>query len=149
MNRLALTFTLALLALPAFAQQRDATPAQAAPPAWEQLGTADRKALIAPLRDRWNNAPPEKRQRMLEHAREWRTMTPEQRKAAREGMKHWSHMDREKRDEVRALYERTRGMDPEQRKALRKQWPTMTPEQRKAWIDAHPPTPAPASAKPE
>jgi len=142
-RRLSLVLALALLAPSAFAQQKPAVPA-AAPPAWEQLSTADREALVAPLRDRWNNASPEKRQRMLEHAREWRTMTPEQRKAAREGMKHWSHMDPEKRDEVRALYERTRGMDPEQRKALRKQWPTMTPEQRKAWIDAHPPTTAPA-----
>ena len=142
MNRKILTaLALACLALPAFAQQKPAAPT-AAPPAWEQLSTADREALIAPLRDRWNNADADKRQRMLEHAREWRTMTPEQRKAAREGMRHWSHMDDKKRDEVRALYERTRGMDPEQRKALRQQWPTMTPEQRKAWIDAHPPTPA-------
>ena len=141
MNRTILALALAFVALPAFAQQKNATPT-AAPPAWEQLSTADREALIAPLRDRWNNAEPEKRQRMLEHAREWRTMTPEQRKAAREGMRHWSHMDDAKRDEMRALYERTRGMDADQRKALRQQWPTMTPEQRKAWIDAHPPTPA-------
>ena len=147
MNKKILTLALACLALPAFAQQKPAMPT-AAPAAWEQLSTADREALIAPLRDRWNNADADKRQRMLEHAREWRTMTPEQRKAAREGMKHWSHMDDAKREEVRALYERTRGMDPEQRKALRKQWPSMTPEQRKAWFDAHPPATTPP-AKPE
>ena len=143
-RRLSFTLVLALLALPAFAQQRAAAPAQATPPAWEQLSTADREALIAPLRDRWNNAPPEKRERMLEHARQWRTMTPDERRTAREGMQHWSHMDSQKRDEMRALFERTRDMDPEQRKALRAQWKSMTPEQRKAWIDAHPPAPRPA-----
>lgn len=136
-RRLSITLALALLALPVFAQQKPAAPS--APPAWEQLSTADREALIAPLRDRWNNAAPEKRERMLEHARQWRTMTPDERKAAREGMQHWSHMDPEKRDELRALFERTRNMDPEQKRALRQQWKTMTPEQRKAWIDSHPP----------
>jgi len=32
-------------------------------------------------------------------------------------------------------------MTPEQRHALRDRWHAMTPEQRKAWIDANPPTP--------
>src|SRR5207342_2202281 len=81
---------LALLALPAFAQQKPAPaaappastqPAQPALPAWEQLSNADRETLVASLRDRWNSADAGKRQRMLAHAREWRTMTPEQRQA--------------------------------------------------------------------
>jgi len=37
--------------------------AQAPPPlpAWEQLTSAQRDRLIAPLQDRWNNATPEQR----------------------------------------------------------------------------------------
>ena len=142
---------LALLALPAFAQQKPAPatapPAstQPAPPAWEQLSNADRETLIAPLRDRWNSADADKRQHMLAHAREWRTMTPEQRRAAHDGMKRWSNLSPEQRDHARALFQQMRTMDPDQRRALREQWRSMTPEERKAWIDAHP---VPPNAQP-
>ena len=125
-----------LCAAPAFAQR--ATPD--AHPAWEQLSAAERDLLTAPIRERWNSNPGE-RTRMLEHARRWQAMTPEQRKRAHHGMKRWSHMDPEKRAEARALFGKMRDMSPEQRKALREQWQAMTPEQRKAWIEANPPQP--------
>ena len=126
-----------LCATPAFAQVT--TPA-ATPPAWEQLSTAERDLLTAPVRERWNGNPDE-RARMLDHARRWQAMTPEQRQRAHHGMKRWSHMDPEKRAEARALFGKMRHMSPEQRKALREQWHAMTPEQRKAWIEANPPQP--------
>jgi hypothetical protein len=147
-------FALALLALPAFAQQKPAPaaappaatqPAQPALPAWEQLSNADRETLVASLRDRWNSADAGKRQRMLAHAREWRTMTPEQRRAAHDGMERWSNLSPEQRDHARALFQQMRTMDPDQRRALREQWRSMTPEQRQAWIDAHP---VPPNAQP-
>jgi hypothetical protein len=135
-----LLLALLLLALPALGQQRTAPPATTAPApaAWDQLSTADRDALIAPLRDRWNSADAAKRQRMLTHAREWRTMTPEQRRAAHDGMRRWSHLNPEQREHARALYESMREMDPDARRALRAQWQAMTPEQKKAWLEAHP-----------
>jgi hypothetical protein len=143
MHRTLFRATLALgllFASNVFAQQpAKATAPTAALPAWEQLNTADREALIAPLRDRWNNGDAAHRQRMLEHARRWQTMTPEQRRTARKGMHKWEHLTPDQREQARALYERMRDMDPAQRRALRKQWHAMTPEQRKAWIDQHPP----------
>lgn len=131
---------LALIALPAFAQQKPA------PPAWEQLTTADREALIAPLRDRWNSADADKRQRMLDHAREWRTMTPEQRRAAHDGMRRWDNLSPEQREHAKALFEQMRTMDPDQRRALHDKWRSMSTEERKAWLDAHP---VPPNAKPQ
>lgn len=125
-----------LWATPAFAQET----ARPAHPEWEQLSTAERDLLVAPVRERWNGNP-DQRARMLEHARRWQAMTPEQRQRAHHGMKRWSHMDAEKRAEARALFGRMRHMSPEQRKALREQWHAMTPEQRKAWIEANPPQP--------
>ena len=127
---------LALCAAPAFASQ----PAQntPTPPAWEQLSQAERELLVAPVRERWN-ANPTQRARMLDHAQRWQTMTPEQRERAHHGMKRWSRMDQEKRQEMRALYQKMRTLDPGQRKALREQWKAMTPEQRKAWIEANSP----------
>ncbi|MGO4551650.1 DUF3106 domain-containing protein [Lysobacter sp. 2RAF19] len=127
----------ALLAMPAFAQQ---TPAPTPAPAqWEQLSPAERDVLIAPIRDRWNNADADQRRRMLEHARRWTTMTPEQREAAHKGMRRWDHLSPDQRDQARELFERMRSMPPEERHALKEKWLDMTPEQRKAWLDAHPP----------
>lgn len=133
-----LVLVLLLCAAPAFARQEAAQPVTH--PAWEQLGTAERELLTAPIRERWNSHP-QHRAHMLEHARRWQTMTPEQRQSAHRGMKRWARMDPEKREQTRALFGKMRGMTPEQRKALREQWKKMTPEQRKAWIEANPPQP--------
>lgn len=130
------------LAMPAFAQQR--APASAttrALPAWEQLTPGERDALVAPLRERWNSADPAHRRRMLDHAQRWKSMTPEQRRAAHKGHHRWEKLTPEQREQARALYARMRDMDQEERRALRQQWKSMTPGQRKAWLEQHPPKP--------
>ena len=114
---------------------------QAGPPmpAWEQLTPAQRDALVAPLRERWNSNPGE-RARIYEHAQRWRTMTPEQRARARHGLHRWERMDPARREQMRALFERMRALEPDQRRVLREQWHAMTPEQRRTWVQAHPPS---------
>ncbi|MFC3715031.1 DUF3106 domain-containing protein [Luteimonas soli] len=107
-------------------------------PAWEQLTQAQRDALIAPLRTRWNDNP-DQRARMYEHAQRWQDMTPEQRKRAHRGMKRWKHMDPEQREQARALFQKMRGMSKEDRDELRRQWHAMTPEQRRQWVEQNPP----------
>lgn len=113
-------------------------PAAATLPAWDQLSDAQRQLLVAPLRERWDSRPAD-RARMLERAQRWQEMTPEQRKRARHGMHRWEKMDPEHRERMRALFSKMRGMDKEERKALRAQWREMTPEQRKAWVEANAP----------
>ena len=54
-----LLLCLALCIAPALAQTNDEQPL----PAWEQLSAADRDALIAPIRERWN-ANPDQRARL-------------------------------------------------------------------------------------
>ncbi|MGN7724386.1 DUF3106 domain-containing protein [Luteimonas sp. 22616] len=135
--------TLVLLALllpcSALASPPQVAADQATPmPAWEQLTQAQRDALIAPMRARWNDNP-EKRARMYEHARRWQDMTPEQRERAHRGMKRWRHMDPEQREQARALFQRMRGMSSEQRKELRDRWHKMTTEQRRQWVEQNPP----------
>ena len=106
-------------------------------PAWDQLTQAQRDALIAPLRARWNDNP-DRRGRMYEHARRWQDMTPEQRERAHRGMKRWRHMDPEQRAQARALFQKMRGMSKEEREELRRQWHAMTPEQRHEWVERNP-----------
>jgi hypothetical protein len=121
------------------AQTTPAAPARAFP-AWEQLSTAEREMLVAPVRERWNSNP-EARARMMDHAQRWQTMTPEQRQRAHHGMKRWAHMSPEQREHTRALFGEMRNMTPEQRQELRAKWKAMTPAERDAWIKAHPAQP--------
>lgn len=132
-----LLLCLALCIAPALAQTGEKQPDENQPlPAWEQLSAADREALVAPIRERWN-ANPDQRARLMRHAQRWQSMTPEQRRHVRHGMKRWSHLDPEERARARVLYGEMRGMTPEQRKALRARWKAMTPAERDAWVEAH------------
>lgn len=106
-------------------------------PAWDQLSGAQRELLIAPTRERWN-ADPARRQQLLERARRWQQLPPEQRKRAHHGMKRWEHMSPEQRTHARALFRLMRPLDPAAREAFKAKWRAMTPEQREAWIQAHP-----------
>ena len=130
-----LALLLALAPLAASAQAN----AAADLPAWDQLTTEQRELLLAPVRERWNRSEPDRRAHMLEHARRWHAMTPEQREHARHGMKRWRDLPPEKREQARALFEHTRAMPEAERRALIQRWKAMTPEQRKSWVEAHPP----------
>ena len=130
-----LALLLALAPLAASAQAN----AAADLPAWDQLTAEQRELLLAPVRERWNRSEPDRRAHMLEHARRWHAMTPEQREHARHGMKRWRNLPPEKRQQARALFEHTRSMPEAERRAMIQRWKAMTPEQRKGWVDAHPP----------
>lgn len=137
-STLAATLLLALaMAAPASAQPQAAEPVL---PAWDQLSEAQREAVIAPLRQRWNDHP-EKRARMLEHAERWQRMDPAERERARRGAERWRQMDPDKREALRALYAHMRTLPETGRDALRSEWKRMTPEQRRAWVKAHPAPP--------
>jgi len=134
-----------LCSAPVFAQTAPAGKAEPATPArsypaWEQLSTAERDMLLAPVRERWNSNP-EARARMMQHAQRWQTMTPEQRKRMHHGMRRWGHMSPEQRTQARALFGEMRKLTPEQRQELRAKWKTMTPAEREAWIKEHPAQP--------
>ncbi|WP_045726855.1 DUF3106 domain-containing protein [Xanthomonas sp. GPE 39] len=113
----------------------DAQP-DAALPDWEHLSRQQRELLIAPLRQRWNDAPSQ-RQRMFEHAQRWQSMTPEQRAHAHEGARRYEAMTPQQREEAQALFAYMRTLPPEQRKTLRERLDAMAPAQRTAWIKAN------------
>lgn len=129
-----LLLALALIATPLLAQAQDRQPL----PEWDRLSEAQRQALVSTVRDRWNDEP-EQRARMLHHAERWQQMTPEQRRRAHHGMKRWQHMSPEGREEARALHQRMRDLPQAERDALRERWKTMTPAQRRAWLEQNPP----------
>ncbi|MCC7634699.1 DUF3106 domain-containing protein [Stenotrophomonas rhizophila] len=107
-------------------------------PDWERLTPQQREALIAPVRDRWNDAAPPQRERMLQHGQRWQSMTPEQRELARRGRHRFENMSPEQREQARALFAQMRQLGPAQRDELRARWEKMTPEQRQEWLKANP-----------
>lgn len=109
------------------------------PPNWEQLTPAQRDTLVAPLRERWNNASPQQRQHMLQRAERWKSLPPDQRQRAEHGMRRWDNMPPQQQREMRALYQHMQTLTPEQRNAMRERWRAMTPQQRQAWVEANPP----------
>ena len=134
MNRMIRLSVLILALSPALAQSQAGTTPY---PEWDRLTPAQRDALVAPLRERWD-ANPDERARMLERAQRWQSMPREQRDRARHGMQRWEHMSPEKRSEARALFHAMRGMDAGQRKAFLVEWRQKTPQQRQDWLKAHP-----------
>lgn len=112
-------------------------------PRWEQLSPEQREALSTPLRERWNQAAYEQRLRWLRQAQRWQNLTPDERKAARNGMRAYRKADPQTREKLREVFQNLRNASPEQRAALREKWRSLSPEQRKQWLDAGGPGVAP------
>jgi Protein of unknown function (DUF3106) len=145
MNRSKHLFMLICAAVLAFAgtasaqaPMQDARSAQTAAqaPEWERLTPAQRDAVMAVVRERWN-ANPRQRAQMLQHAERWQRMTPEQRQRAQKGERRWQQMSPEQRKQARAKFDQGRHLPPEQRAALRERLKAMTPEQRREWLQKH------------
>lgn len=136
MNRMIRLAMLVLALLPALAFAQ-AQPEATQYPEWDKLTPAQRDALIAPLRERWN-ANPGERARMVERAQRWQAMPRDQRDRARHGMQRWEGMSPGKRAEARALFHAMRSMEKEQRKAFLAEWRQKTPQQKAEWLKAHP-----------
>ena len=130
---------------------RPGTAAPASLPDWDHLSPAQRDAIMAVVRERWNGNPGQ-RARMLQHAERWRQMTPDQRRQAMHGQHRWEQMSPEERERALSAYRQSRGqgqprsgLPPDQRRELqddlrslpqddrrelRQQYRAMPPEQR-------------------
>ncbi len=131
-----LVLALFLLVAPTLAMAQD-KPAATPLPEWDQLTTAQRDELIAPLRERWNSSPDE-RTRLYERALRWKTMPTDTRQRAHHGMQRWEKMSPEQRQYAQALFHAMRNMDKAEREAFLAKWRAMTPQQHSAWVKAHP-----------
>jgi len=135
-NRFCLSLVLVMLTPCALAQNASNLPA------WEQLNPAQREQLIAPVRERWNSQP-QLRARMLRNAQRWQQLDPQQRKHAQRGLQRLEQMTPQQRQQARTLYQHMRQLPEGQRRALREQLRSMTPEQRRAWMQQNANRPAP------
>ena len=130
-------FVIVLLLAPLFATAQDKPSTTTQLPEWDQLTSAQRDELVAPLRDRWNSNPDE-RTRLVERARRWKAMPTDTRQRAHHGMQRWEKMSPEQRQHAQVLFHAMRDMDKAEREAFLAKWHAMTPQQRSEWVDAHP-----------
>lgn len=158
MRRLcALALLAAALASPAAAHGRGdgpprhrphAVPEGVAVPDWAQLTPAQQQAL-APLRETWDTLPASRRVMALERAERrarWEAMTPEQRERMREGMRNYRDLPPPLREKMRESMRALHALPDAERKALRARWRQLSPEQRRAWLEAGGPGVAPEPA---
>jgi len=133
------------LAAPAFGHARGGPPAPPAessrkppPDTWEALEPRHQRFLER-ARERWPTMSPEQRAFAIERAERrarWEAMTPEQRDRVRKGMRHYHDLPPELRGRVRDALKVVRQLPEAERRALLERWRALTPEQRRAWLEA-------------
>lgn len=107
-------------------------------PTWDELTPAQRKAVDR-HRDRWDTMPASQRVLALERAERrarWEAMTPEQRERIREGMRNYRELPPELRERMRESMRAMRALPEAERRALFARWRALSPEQRRAWLEA-------------
>ena len=111
-------------------------PSDTALPSWSALPQAEHELLVAPVVERWNQASPAQRQRMLDRARTWGNLNPEQRAMARRGAERYREASVAQRESLRDAWQRIQKMPPAERETAREAWRKMGPRERRAWLDA-------------
>lgn len=119
-------------------------------PSWDELSPAQ-QASVERLRERWDTLPASQRVLALERAERrarWEAMTPEQRERIREGMRNYRELPPELRERMRESMRAMRALPEEERRELFARWRALSPEQRRAWLEAGGPgkVPQPAEA---
>ena len=117
-------------------------------PAWAELSPAQQQKL-AHLAERWDSLPASRRVHALErlerHAR-WEAMTPEQRQRLRAGARNFHELPPELREKLRESMRVVRALPEAERRQLHARWRSLSPEQRRAWLEVGGPGIAPEPA---
>jgi len=117
-------------------------------PSWEELSPSQQDAL-ARLRADWDQMPASRRVRALEGVERkarWEAMTPEEREKLRAGARNFRDMPPELRERMRTSMQAMRALPEDERRVLRERWRAMSPEQRRAWLQAGGPAISPPPA---
>lgn len=122
-----------LLAI-ASAQAAPAVPEQVTVPAWKEL-SEQQQADLSHLAGRWDRLPASRRVLILERYSRWKHLPAHEREALREGARNFRQMSPRQREKMRMSMDAVRALPREQQRRLRRQWGSMTPQQRRLWLD--------------
>jgi hypothetical protein len=113
---LAAALLLALVTLPALAQQRSSGPS------WASL-TADQQQILAPLAPDWDKGlTREQKVKWVGIAKRYPTMKPEEQKRVQTRMQKWAKLTPEQRWQARERYRNIGKMARDRREELRRYW---------------------------
>ena len=107
-------------------------------PEWSRL-TPDQQRRLQRLRERWHDLPPARRVRALERLRRhdrWAQLGPEDRARLRDGARNFRDLPPELRARMRASFAAIHALPEPERQRLLARWRTLTPDQRRAWLEA-------------
>lgn len=103
-------------------------------PAWQELEVGQR-ADLADFADRWDTLPAQRRLRILRRHEHWRNLPEAERRTMREGVRNFRRMPPRLRMKMRASLDAVRALPVPQQRRLRGLWRSMTPEQRREWLE--------------
>lgn len=123
----------ALSCLPEGANALAHVPAGDKIPSWSQLDSQQQEDL-ADFAHRWDRMPEARRVRILQRHARWRQLPETERHALREGVRNFRRMSPDLRNKMRASMETVRNLPAPEQRRLRRLWRSMTPSQRREWL---------------
>lgn len=103
-------------------------------PAWDELSSQQQGELAA-YADRWDRMAASRRVKILERYVRWKGMPPPEREALREGARNFREMSPALREKMRLSMSAVHELPVEQQRQLRRHWRSLTPQQRREWLE--------------
>jgi len=129
-----LCLLVSLLLAVATAQAAPVVPEQVKVPAWNELSD-QQQADLSHLAGRWDRLPASRRVLILERYSHWKHLPAQEREALREGARNFRQMSPRQREKMRMSMDAVRALPRAQQRRLRERWRSMTPQQRRLWLD--------------
>ena len=103
-------------------------------PAWKDLSPRQREDL-ARFQGNWDRMPASRRVAILERYARWQQASPQARETWREGERNFQQMSPLQRQQMRRSLAVVRELPPEKQRHLRRIWQSLSPEERREWLE--------------
>ena len=134
-SRFALLVLLLAVAMAGGQARAGTEPERASPaPTWQELDSRQQADLVR-FAQGWNRLPPERRAHILQRYLRWQELPAERRETLRQGERNFRQMSVDQRRKIRASLGTVRALPPEEQRRLRQQWRSLTPQQRRDWLE--------------
>ena len=138
----ALLFALACATATAQPRRPPIIPEGVSVPSWTQLDPRQQAALSQFSR-RWDRMPASRRVLILERYARWQQLPEPRRRALLEGARNFQQLSPVQRQKMRHSMMLVRSLPDDERRQLRQLWRSMSPQQRREWLDRGGPGVAP------
>ena len=135
MGRKALAaWLLAMACATAAAQATAALPENVKVPAWKEL-SSQQQADLSDFARRWDRLPASRRVLILERHARWKQLPARKRELIHEGERNFRQMSPGQREKMRLSLAAMRALPVPEQRRLRQTWRSLSPQQRRDWLD--------------